>query len=99
MENKELKERFIDKKTGIEYARQWDYYIPNLLLSKQYKEKDLEDQLVKRITQFLLELGAGFAFIGRQYHLEVGGWLLYRFTFLPLEIKIICCYRIKNRRW
>ena len=73
MENKELKERFIDKKTGIEYARQGDYYIPNLLLSKQYKEKDLEDQLVKRITQFLLELGAGFAFIGRQYHLEVGG--------------------------
>ena len=32
MENKELKERFIDKKTGIEYVRQGDYYIPNLVL-------------------------------------------------------------------
>ena len=37
MENKELKERFIDEKTGIEYIRQGDYYIPNLVLSKQKK--------------------------------------------------------------
>lgn len=34
MENKELKERFIDEKTGIEYVRQGDYYIPNLVLPK-----------------------------------------------------------------
>ena len=37
MENKELKERFIDDKTGIEYVRQGDYYIPNLVLPKQRK--------------------------------------------------------------
>ena len=37
MENKELKERFIDEKTGIEYVRQEDYYIPNLALLKQRK--------------------------------------------------------------
>ena len=37
MENKELKERFIDERTGIEYARQGDYYIPNLVLPKQKK--------------------------------------------------------------
>ena len=37
MENKELKERFIDEKTGIEYVRQGDYYIPNLVLPKQRK--------------------------------------------------------------
>ena len=37
MENKELKERFIDEKTGIEYVRQGDYYIPNLVLPKQKK--------------------------------------------------------------
>ena len=37
MENKELKERFIDKKTGIEYVRQGDYYIQNLVLPKQKK--------------------------------------------------------------
>ena len=37
MENKELKERFIDERTGIEYVRQEDYYIPNLVLPKQKK--------------------------------------------------------------
>ena len=37
MDNKELKERFIDEKTGIEYVRQGDYYIPNLVLPKQKK--------------------------------------------------------------
>ena len=37
MENKELKERFIDEKTKIEYKRQGDYYIPNLVLPKQKK--------------------------------------------------------------
>lgn len=37
MENKELKERFINKKTGIEYVRQGDYYISNLVLPKQKK--------------------------------------------------------------
>ena len=37
MENKELKERFINKKTEIEYVRQGDYYIPNLVLPKQKK--------------------------------------------------------------
>ena len=37
MENKELKERFIDKKTGIEYIRLGDYYIPNISIPKARK--------------------------------------------------------------
>ena len=37
MDNKQLKERFIDEKTGIEYVKQGDYYIPNLVLPKQRK--------------------------------------------------------------
>lgn len=36
-------------------------------------ELELEGALVRHITRFLLELGAGFAFVGRQVHLEVGG--------------------------
>ena len=32
MENIEFKERFIDEKTGIEYIRKGDYYIPNLVM-------------------------------------------------------------------
>ena len=34
MENKELKERFIDEKTGIEYRLVGDYYIPNITIPK-----------------------------------------------------------------
>lgn len=37
MENIELKERFIDEKTGIEYIRKGDYYMPNLVLEPQRK--------------------------------------------------------------
>ena len=37
MENIELKDRFIDEKTGIEYIRTGDYYLPNLVLAEQKK--------------------------------------------------------------
>lgn len=36
-------------------------------------ERDIENNLARRITDFLLEMGKGFAFIGRQYHLMVDG--------------------------
>ena len=39
MENVELKDRFIDEKTGIEYIRNGDYYLPNLVLAEQKKIK------------------------------------------------------------
>ena len=37
-----------------------------------YKEKDLEDALKANMEKFLLELGRGFAFIGRQYIVPIG---------------------------
>ena len=36
-------------------------------------ERDIEQALVRDITKLLLELGTGFAFVGNQYHLNVGG--------------------------
>ena len=36
-------------------------------------ERDIEKKLAERITDFLLEMGRGFAYIGRQYHLSVDG--------------------------
>ena len=36
-------------------------------------ERDIENALVKDVTALLLELGTGFAFLGNQYHLNVGG--------------------------
>ncbi|PZX14980.1 putative nuclease of restriction endonuclease-like (RecB) superfamily [Breznakibacter xylanolyticus] len=48
------------------------YLFDFLTLKQNADEKSIEDQLTKHITQFLLELGTGFAFIGRQYKIEVG---------------------------
>lgn len=42
-----------------------------LSLKEQYDEKDLEEALVSNITRFLLELGKGFAFVGRQMELRI----------------------------
>ena len=36
-------------------------------------ERDIEQALIHDVTQLLLELGTGFAFLGNQYHLNVGG--------------------------
>ncbi len=49
------------------------YDLDFLALEPGYSEHDLEDALVARLTHFLAELGAGFAFVGRQYRLPVGG--------------------------
>lgn len=48
------------------------YLFDFLTIKRNADEKSIEEQLTKHITQFLLELGTGFAFIGRQYKLEVG---------------------------
>ncbi|MCD8203237.1 MAG: PDDEXK nuclease domain-containing protein [Prevotella sp.] len=43
-----------------------------LPIKKRYKESDLETALKANMEQFLLELGRGFAFIGRQYIMQIG---------------------------
>ncbi|MFP3541009.1 PDDEXK nuclease domain-containing protein, partial [Pseudomonas sp. SIMBA_044] len=51
-----------------------DPYIFDFLgLSEDAQERDIEQGLTRHITRFLLELGAGFAFVGRQYRLQVSG--------------------------
>ena len=47
------------------------YNFDFLTISDNAHERDIESQLVKHIRKFLLELGAGFAFLGEQYHMEV----------------------------
>lgn len=42
-------------------------------MGKDVQERDLERGLLHHIRDFLIELGVGFAFVGSQYHLEVGG--------------------------
>ena len=49
------------------------YVFDFLTLQADAVERDIENQLVAHITRFLLELGKGFAFLGRQYALQVNG--------------------------
>jgi predicted nuclease of restriction endonuclease-like (RecB) superfamily len=48
------------------------YIFDFLSMTKDYDERELEKGLIGHITQFLLELGAGFAYIGRQLPIKVG---------------------------
>lgn len=48
------------------------YIFDFLTLSKKHSERELEQGLIEHITHFLLELGAGFAYMGKQYPVQVG---------------------------
>lgn len=61
---------------GSDLARESlkDPYLFDFLgIGDEAGERAIEDAIVQHITRFLLELGAGFAFVGRQVALEVGG--------------------------
>ena len=49
------------------------YLFDFLSLGEDAQEREIENALMQHITRFLLELGNGFAFVGRQYRLEVNG--------------------------
>jgi predicted nuclease of restriction endonuclease-like (RecB) superfamily len=48
------------------------YKFDFLTMTTGYKEKELKDALERNIVKFLLELGTGFAFIGREYRIMIG---------------------------
>lgn len=48
------------------------YYFDFVSLTSKIHESDIEKQLISHITDFLLELGKGFAFVGKQYKLSLG---------------------------
>jgi len=73
------------------------YTFDFLGLGEEAQERDLERALIEHLRAFLLELGLGFAFVGSQYRLEVGGQdfyldlLFYHFRlrcFVALDLKI-----------
>ncbi len=74
------------------------YHFDFLNLGKEAQERDLEKALVQHNRDFLLELGVGFAFVGSQYSLVVGGkdyridLLFYHFRlhyFVVIDLKMV----------
>jgi predicted nuclease of restriction endonuclease-like (RecB) superfamily len=65
------------------------YSFDFLTLRDKALEAELEEGLLAHIQKFLLELGAGFAFVGQQVHLEVGGEDFY-IDLLFYHLKLRC---------
>ena len=65
------------------------YRFDFLGLTDEAQERDIESALVRHISRFLLELGAGFAFVGRQVHIEVSGEDFY-IDLLFYHLKLHC---------
>lgn len=49
----------------------------NIPEQNQYQESELEEQIISNLQKFIMELGKGFAFIGRQYRMSIGGKHFY----------------------
>ncbi len=73
------------------------YVFDFLTLEEPFHERELEVGLVRHIEKFLLELGAGFAFVGRQYHLEVSGRDFYLdLLFYHLRLRCFIVIELKK---
>jgi predicted nuclease of restriction endonuclease-like (RecB) superfamily len=76
------------------------YKFDFLSLGEEYLEKDLENALIEHITKFLLELGAGFSYVGRQYHLDVGGEDFYiDLLFYHLRLRCFVVIELKTGKF
>lgn len=76
------------------------YIFDFLTMTQPYNELEIELKLVKHITRFLLELGKGFAFIGRQYPLEVDGNSYYiDLLFYHTKLKCYVVVELKNKKF
>ena len=73
------------------------YLFDFLSLSDKYNEQEVEQGLIDHIQKFLLELGKGFAFIGRQQHLVVGNTDYYiDLLFYHLKLRCYVVVELKN---
>lgn len=76
------------------------YTFDFMTMTAPYNERDVERQLTRHITQFLLELGKGFAFIGRQYYLEIADNDYYiDLLFYHVTLKCYVVVELKNRKF
>lgn len=78
-----------------------DPYIFDFITAKQnMRERDIEEQMVDNVTKLLLELGTGFAFMGRQYHLSVGEEDFYiDLLFYNTQLHCYVVVELKNERF
>ncbi len=73
------------------------YVFDFLSIGTEAQEREVEKALVQHIEKFLLELGAGFAFVGRQFHIEVGNQDFYiDLLFYHLKLRCFIVIELKD---
>ncbi len=76
------------------------YIFDFLTLREDATEKELEQELIKHVSRLLLELGTGFAFMGNQYHLDVGGEDFYiDLLFYNLKLRSYVVVELKTGKF
>lgn len=76
------------------------YTFDFMQLTTPFNERDVEQQLTRHLTRFLLELGKGFAFVGRQYHLEIADNDYYLdLLFYHITLKCYVVIELKNKKF
>lgn len=73
------------------------YVFDFLTLEEPFHESELETSLIRHLEKFLLELGQGFAFVGRQYHLDIGEEDFY-IDLLFYHLKLRCFVVIELKK-
>lgn len=81
----------------VQQAFKDPYLFDFLTLTEPYTERELEVGLVRHLEKFLMELGRGFAFVGRQYHIEIGERDFYLdLLFYHLELRCFIVIELKR---
>jgi predicted nuclease of restriction endonuclease-like (RecB) superfamily len=82
------------------YTLKDPYVFDFLSLGKDAQEREVEKALCKHMEKFLLELGAGFAFVGKQYHLEVADQDFYiDLLFYHMKLRCFVVIELKDKEF
>ncbi len=81
-----------------QYTLKDPYIFDFLSIGDDAHEREVEKELVKHMEKFLLELGEGFAFVGRQFHLDVGNKDFYiDILFYHLKLRCFVVIELKDK--
>jgi predicted nuclease of restriction endonuclease-like (RecB) superfamily len=92
-------EKTLDKPQSelVRQALKDPYIFDFLTLSEPFAERELETELIKHLEKFLMELGAGFAFVGRQYHVVISNKDFYLdLLFYHLRLRCFVIIELKK---
>jgi len=76
------------------------YLFDFMSITEPFRERELENSLIKNMEKFLIELGSGFAFVGRQYKLKVGDDEFYiDLLFYHLKLRCFVVVELKKGKF